>query len=79
MIDNVGDYLYLNNGNFKFDDDPHNFNMKWLIMLGFMDLRRPGVSRRSIVGLWSIIGVTVVSVKKCVHRFVQYKEIYNML
>ena len=75
LIDNVGNYLYLNNGRFKFD--PHQFNLrlhhfsqfqhkkikcwlvcdwlaKWLIVLGFMDLRWPRVYRRSNVGLvWS--------------------------
>ena len=30
IIDNVGDYLYLKNGRFKFEVDPHHFNAKWL-------------------------------------------------
>ena len=51
IIGNVGDYLYLKNGSFKFEVDPHHFNAKWLIMLEFMDLRRPRVVRRSNVGL----------------------------
>ena len=78
LIDNVGNYLYLNNGRFKFEVDPHQFNLrlhhfsqfqrikknkkikswqvcdwlvKWLIILGFMDLRWPRVYRRSNVGL----------------------------
>ena len=55
MIDNVGDYLYLKNGNFKFKVDPHHFNVKWLIMLGFMDLRRLEVARHSNIGLFSSI------------------------
>ena len=70
LIDNVGNYLYmyLNNGSFKSEVDPHQFNLrerkkifkswqvcdwlaKWLIVLGFMDLRWPRVYRRSNVGL----------------------------
>ena len=68
LIDNVGNYLYLNNGSFKSEVDPHQFNprekkevfkswqvcdwlAKWLIVLGFMDLRWPWVYRRSNVGL----------------------------
>ena len=51
IIVNVGDYLYLKNGSFKFEVDPHHFNAKWLIMLGFMDWRRPRVVRRCYVGL----------------------------
>ena len=78
LIDNVGNYLYLNNGSFKFEVDPHEFNLrlhhfsqfqrkgrkkkfkswqisdwlaKWLIGLGFMDLRWLRVYRRSNVGL----------------------------
>ena len=77
LIDNVGNYLYLNNGRFKFEVDPHQFNLrlhhfsqfqrikkkklkswqvcdwlaKWLIILGFMDLRWPRVYRRSNVCL----------------------------
>ena len=47
----VGDHLYLKNGSFKFEVDPHYFNAKWSIVLGFMDLRMPGVARRSNVGL----------------------------
>ena len=27
-IDNVGDYLYLTNGSFKFEVDPHQFNLR---------------------------------------------------
>ena len=72
LIDNVGNYLYmyLNNGSFKSEVDPHQFNLrerkkifkswqvcdwlaKWLIVLGFMDLRWPRVYRRSNVGLVS--------------------------
>ena len=51
IIDNIGDYLYLRNGSFKFEVDPHQFSAKWLIMLGFMDLRKPMDARRSNVGL----------------------------
>ena len=81
LIDNVGNYLYLNNGSFIFEVDPHQFNLrlhhfsqfqrkgrkkkfkscqicdwlaKWLIGLGFMDLRWPRVYRRSNVGLVNI-------------------------
>ena len=54
-MDNIGDYVYLKNGSFKFEIDPHHFNAKWLIMLGFLDLRRPRVARRSNVGLVFII------------------------
>ena len=60
--------MYLNNGSFKSEVDPHQFNLrerkkifkswqvcdwlaKWLIVLGFMDLRWPRVYRRSNVGL----------------------------
>ena len=28
LIDNVGNYLYLNNGRFKFEVDPHQFNLR---------------------------------------------------
>ena len=66
--DNVGDYLYLNNGSFKSEVDPHQFNLrekkeifkswqvcdwlaKWLIVLGFMDLRWLRVYRHSNVSL----------------------------
>ena len=76
LINNVGNYLYLNNGRFKFEDDLHQFNLrlqhfsqfqrkkkifkiwqvcdwlvKWLILLGFMDLRWPRVYWNSKVGL----------------------------
>ena len=71
--------MYLNNGSFKSEVDPHQFNLrerkkifkswqvcdrlaKWLIVLGFMDLRWPRVYRRSNVGLvcwcWSECDVT---------------------
>ena len=85
LIDNVGNYLYLNNGRFKFVVDPHQFNLrlhhfsqfqrkktilkswqvcdwlaKWLIILGFMDLRWPRVYRRSDVGL-------VIVFKRCLN------------
>ena len=51
IIDNVGDYLCLKNGSVKFEFDPNHFNAKWLIMSGFIDLRKPRVARRSTVGL----------------------------
>ena len=53
IINGVGDYLYLKNGSYNFEVDPHHFNAKWLIMLEFIDLRRPRVVRRSKVGLVS--------------------------
>ena len=28
LIDNVGDYLYLKNGNFKLEVDPHEFKLR---------------------------------------------------
>ena len=28
LIDNVGNYLYLNNGSFRFEVDPHQFNLR---------------------------------------------------
>ena len=76
LIDKVGNYLFLNNGRFKFEVDPREFNLrlhhfsqfqrnkkifkrwqvcdwlaKWLIILGFIDLRWPRVYRCSNVGL----------------------------
>ena len=80
LIDNVGNYLYiyLNNGSFKSEVDPHQFNLrerkkifkswqvcdwlaKWLIVLGFMDLRWPRVYRRSNVGLVDYVPIIVLS------------------
>ena len=95
LIDNVGNYLYmyLNNGSFKSEVDPHQFNLrerkkifkswqvcdwlaKWLIVLGFMDLRWPRVYRRSNVGLVIICGPWLhhvshklhISFSKLIHR-----------
>ena len=28
LIDNVGNYLYLDDGSFKFEVDPHQFNLR---------------------------------------------------
>ena len=51
MIYYVGDYLCLKNESFKFEVDPHHFNTKSLVMLGFMDLRRPRIAQHSNIGL----------------------------
>ena len=64
--------MYLNNGSFKSEVDPHQSNLrekkkifkswqvcdwlaKWLIVLGFMDLRWPRVNQRSNVGLVIVV------------------------
>ena len=72
LIDNVGNYLYLNNGSFKSEVDPHQFNLrekkkeifkswqvcdwlaKWLIVLGFRDLRWPRVYWRPTSVLFNL-------------------------
>ena len=91
LIDNLCDHLYLKNGSFKFEVDPHQINLsyfsqfpfnvkqkkkifkswqvcvwlaRWFIMLGFMDLRWPRISRHSNVGLVNIILHVCLSILK---------------
>ena len=47
QIDNVGNYLYLNNGRFKFEVDPHQFNLR-LHHFSQFQLKR----NQKLAGLW---------------------------
>ena len=47
LIDNVGNYLYLNNGRFKFEVDPHQFNLR---LHHFSQFQR--IKNQTLAGLW---------------------------
>ena len=51
LIDNVGNYLYLNNGRFKFEVDPHQFNLR---LHHFSQFRRKKKKKdfQKLAGLW---------------------------
>ena len=49
LIDNVGNYLYLNNGRFKFEVDPHQLNHRLHHFSQFQRLKKTIVGR-SVIG-----------------------------
>ena len=49
LIDNVGNYLYLNNGRFKFEVDPHQFNLR---LHHFSQFQRIKKKIQKLAGLW---------------------------
>ena len=49
LIDNVGSYLYLNNGRFKFEVDPHQFNLR---LHHFSQFQRIKKKIQKLAGLW---------------------------
>ena len=48
LINNVGKYLYLNNGSFKFEVDPHQFNLR---LHHFSQFQRKEKNQK-LAGLW---------------------------
>ena len=48
LIDNVGNYLYLNNGRFKFEVDPHQFNLRLHHFSQFQRIKKI----QKLAGLW---------------------------
>ena len=48
LIDNVGNYLYLNNGRFKFEVDPHQFNLRLHHFSQFQRIKK----NQKLAGLW---------------------------
>ena len=50
LIDNVGNYLYLNNGRFKFEVDPHQFNFRLHHFSQFQ--RKKKKKFQKLAGLW---------------------------
>ena len=49
LKDNVGNYLYLNNGRFKFEVDPHLFNLR---LHHFSQFQRKKKDFQKLAGLW---------------------------
>ena len=49
LIDNAGNYLYLNNGRFKFEVDPHQFNHR---LHHFSQFQRIKKKIQKLAGLW---------------------------
>ena len=49
LIDNVGNYLYLSNGNFKFEVDPHQFNLR---LYHFSQFHNKKIDFQKLAGLW---------------------------
>ena len=49
QIDNVDNYLYLNNGSFKFEVDPHQFNLS---LHHFSQFQRKGIKNQKLADLW---------------------------
>ena len=47
LIDNVGNYLYLNNGSFKFEVDAHQFNLR---LHHFSQFQHKKIQK--LAGLW---------------------------
>ena len=50
LIDNVGNYLYLNNGRFKFEVDPHQFNLRLHHFSQFQRKKKKKIQK--LAGLW---------------------------
>ena len=48
LIDNVGNYLFLNNGRFKFEVDPHQFNLRLHHFSQFQRIKK----NQKLAGLW---------------------------
>ena len=48
LIDNVGNYLFLNNGRFKFEVDPHQFNLRLHHFSQFQRIKKI----QKLAGLW---------------------------
>ena len=52
LIDNVGNYLYLNNGSFKFEVDPHQFNLR---LHHFSQFQRKGRKKnQKLADMWLV-------------------------
>ena len=49
IIDNVGNYLYLNNGRFEFEVHPHQFNLR---LHHFSQFQRKKKDFQKLAGLW---------------------------
>ena len=51
LIDNVGNYLYLNNGRLKFEVDPHQFNLRLHHFSQFQRTKKKKKNQK-LAGLW---------------------------
>ena len=52
LIDNVGNYLYLNNGRIKSEVDPHQFNLRLHHFSQFQRKKKKKKDFQKLAGLW---------------------------